>query len=58
MFVRDGSDIYVDTRISFTRAILGGTVEVQTLSGKTQLEVHNAICSFYIIFGILVCILV
>lgn len=46
MFARDGSDIYVDTRISFTQAILGGAVEVQTLSGKTQLKVRRVVYFF------------
>lgn len=43
MFVRDGPDIYVDTRITFTQAILGGKVEVPTLSGKTQLTVRKVV---------------
>ncbi|KAJ3700189.1 hypothetical protein LUZ61_003894 [Rhynchospora tenuis] len=43
VFVRDGSDIYVDARISFTQAILGGTVEVPTLSGKTQLRIPKGV---------------
>ncbi|VVA92846.1 unnamed protein product [Arabis nemorensis] len=38
-FSRDGSDIYVDANISFTQAILGGKVEVPTLSGKIQLDI-------------------
>ena len=46
MFVRDGPDIYVDTRITFTQAILGGKVEVPTLSGKTQLTVRKVVNSF------------
>lgn len=38
VFTRDGADIYVDSNISFTQAILGGTVDVQTLSGKVQVK--------------------
>jgi DnaJ-class molecular chaperone len=57
VFVRDGSDIYVDARISFTQAILGGTVEVQTLSGKAQLKVHNVVLSVLYNVWNLVCIL-
>ncbi|XP_078157310.1 DNAJ heat shock family protein isoform X1 [Carex rostrata] len=43
VFVRDGPDIYVDTRITFTQAILGGKVEVPTLSGKTQLTIPKGV---------------
>ncbi|KAI4337648.1 hypothetical protein L6164_016035 [Bauhinia variegata] len=39
VFVRDGADIYVESNISFTQAILGGKVEVPTLSGKMQLKI-------------------
>ncbi|XP_031736865.1 chaperone protein dnaJ 1, mitochondrial isoform X3 [Cucumis sativus] len=38
VFKRDGVDIYVDSNISFTQAILGGKVEVPTLSGRMQIE--------------------
>ncbi|CAJ1971717.1 unnamed protein product [Sphenostylis stenocarpa] len=38
IFTRDGADIYVESNISFTQAILGGKVEVPTLSGKMQLK--------------------
>ncbi|TXG52716.1 hypothetical protein EZV62_021885 [Acer yangbiense] len=34
VFTRDGADVYVDFNISFTQAILGGKVDVPTLSGK------------------------
>ncbi|KAJ6919802.1 chaperone protein dnaJ 1 [Populus alba x Populus x berolinensis] len=37
VFAREGADVYVDANISFTQAILGGKVEVPTLSGKTQI---------------------
>ncbi|XP_060962764.1 chaperone protein dnaJ 1, mitochondrial isoform X3 [Cannabis sativa] len=39
IFARDGADVYVDSNISFTQAILGGKVEVPTLSGKTQVKI-------------------
>ncbi|XP_022773110.1 chaperone protein dnaJ 1, mitochondrial-like isoform X1 [Durio zibethinus] len=39
VFVRDGADVYVNSNISFTQAILGGTVEVPTLSGKIQVKI-------------------
>ncbi|XP_020963678.1 chaperone protein dnaJ 1, mitochondrial isoform X6 [Arachis ipaensis] len=38
VFARDGADIYVDSNISFTQAILGGKVDVPTLSGKMQVK--------------------
>ncbi|KAL3034485.1 hypothetical protein AAZX31_02G197100 [Glycine max] len=43
IFVRDGADIYVDSNISFTQAILGGKVEVPTLSGKMQLKIPKGV---------------
>eukprot|EP00268_Persea_americana_P042973 TRINITY_DN4306_c0_g1_i1.p2 TRINITY_DN4306_c0_g1~~TRINITY_DN4306_c0_g1_i1.p2 ORF type:complete len:136 (+),score=18.67 TRINITY_DN4306_c0_g1_i1:1173-1580(+) len=39
VFVRDGADIYVDSHMSFTKAMLGGKVDVPTLSGTTQIKV-------------------
>ncbi|OMP01334.1 hypothetical protein COLO4_11969 [Corchorus olitorius] len=39
VFARDGADLYVNTNISFTQAILGGKVEVPTLSGKVQVKI-------------------
>ncbi|AQL01062.1 Chaperone protein dnaJ 1 mitochondrial [Zea mays] len=38
LFTRDGADIHVDKRISFTQAMLGGKVEVPTLNGKTEVK--------------------
>ncbi|KAL6605951.1 hypothetical protein ACP70R_041604 [Stipagrostis hirtigluma subsp. patula] len=38
VFSRDGADIHVEKRISFTQAILGGKVEVPTLNGKTEVK--------------------
>ncbi|KAK4797213.1 hypothetical protein SAY86_029539 [Trapa natans] len=43
IFTRDGPDVYVDSTISFTQAILGGKVEVPTLSGKTQVNIPNGV---------------
>ncbi|KAM5575506.1 hypothetical protein ABKV19_014459 [Rosa sericea] len=40
VFARDGADVYVDSNISFTQAILGGKVEVPTLTGKTEVKVR------------------
>ncbi|OVA15267.1 Heat shock protein DnaJ [Macleaya cordata] len=39
LFQRDGADIYVDANISFAQAILGGKVDVPTLSGKMQVKI-------------------
>ncbi|EOY15360.1 Chaperone protein DNAj, putative isoform 1 [Theobroma cacao] len=39
VFARDGADVYVNSNISFTQAILGGKVEVPTLSGKIQVKI-------------------
>ena len=38
-FERDGDDLYTDIRVKFTMAALGGTVEVDTLTGKAALRV-------------------
>ncbi|KAK3030171.1 LOW QUALITY PROTEIN: hypothetical protein RJ639_039648, partial [Escallonia herrerae] len=43
IFARDGADIYVDSNISFTKAILGGNVEVPTMSGKTQVKIPKGV---------------
>ncbi|CAN1188685.1 Chaperone protein dnaJ 1, mitochondrial [Linum perenne] len=43
IFTRDGADIYVDANISFTQAILGGNIEVPTLSGKTQVQIPRGV---------------
>ncbi|EPS61962.1 hypothetical protein M569_12831, partial [Genlisea aurea] len=39
IFSRQGADIFVDAYISFTQAILGGSIEIPTLSGKSVLRV-------------------
>ncbi|KEH28110.1 putative chaperone DnaJ [Medicago truncatula] len=43
VFSRDGADIYVESNISFTQAILGGKVEVPTLSGKMQVKIPKGV---------------
>ncbi len=39
-FKRDGADIYVDYKIPFTLAILGGDVEVPTLEGDIRIKIR------------------
>ncbi|XP_049385924.1 chaperone protein dnaJ 1, mitochondrial [Solanum stenotomum] len=43
LFAREGADLYVDYHISFTKAILGGKVEVPTLAGKTKIQVPKGV---------------
>uniref|UniRef100_A0A1D1YID0 Chaperone protein dnaJ 1, mitochondrial n=1 Tax=Anthurium amnicola TaxID=1678845 RepID=A0A1D1YID0_9ARAE len=43
IFSRDGADIYVDSNISFTQAILGGNVEVPTLFGKAEVKIPKGV---------------
>ncbi|KAH7567702.1 hypothetical protein JRO89_XS07G0124800 [Xanthoceras sorbifolium] len=43
VFTRDGADVYVDSNISFTQAILGGKVDVPTLSGKVQVNIPKGV---------------
>lgn len=43
IFRRDGVDIYVDYNISLAQAVLGGYVEVPTLSGKTQVKIPKGV---------------
>lgn len=38
-FERDGNDLYSRAKISYTQALLGGTVEVETFDGKHKLEI-------------------
>ncbi len=38
-FKRDGSDLYIESMISFTKASLGGEIEVPTLEGKVKMKV-------------------
>ncbi|XP_019056107.1 PREDICTED: chaperone protein dnaJ GFA2, mitochondrial-like isoform X2 [Nelumbo nucifera] len=40
VFRREGPDIHVDTVISFTQAILGGTIQVPTLTGDVVLKIR------------------
>jgi molecular chaperone DnaJ len=39
IFTRDGNDLYCEVPLSFTRAALGGDIEVPTLEGKVKLKV-------------------
>lgn len=39
-FKRDGADIYVDQKITFTLAILGGETEVPTLDGVLKVKIR------------------
>ncbi|KAM7257280.1 hypothetical protein ACFE04_013021 [Oxalis oulophora] len=43
VFTREGVDVYVNSNISFTEAILGGKVEVPTLSGKVQVKIPKGV---------------
>ncbi len=39
IFVRDGNNLYCEVPLSFTRAALGGDIEVPTLDGKVKLKI-------------------
>ena len=39
VFKRDGDDIFMDKKISFAQAILGGEITVPTLEGKAQITI-------------------
>ncbi len=39
-FKRDGQDIYFEKEINFVTAVLGGTVEVQTIDGSIRLKIR------------------
>ncbi|XP_050281893.1 chaperone protein dnaJ GFA2, mitochondrial-like [Quercus robur] len=41
VFRREGADIHVDAVLSITQAILGGTIQVPTLTGDVILKVHS-----------------
>ncbi|KAL8494776.1 hypothetical protein ACS0TY_025579 [Phlomoides rotata] len=43
IFSREGADLYVNSYISFTQALLGGSIEVPTLSGKMQLRIPKGV---------------
>ncbi|XP_050236689.1 chaperone protein dnaJ 1, mitochondrial-like isoform X2 [Mercurialis annua] len=43
IFSRDGADVYVDANISFTQAILGGKVDVPTLSGMFPVKIPKGV---------------
>jgi len=38
-FVRDGFDVHTEVPISLTQAVLGGTVDVKTLSGEVEMKI-------------------
>jgi DnaJ-class molecular chaperone len=38
-FMRDGIDVHTEAPISLTQAVLGGTVEVRTLSGEVEMKI-------------------
>ncbi|KAL9233690.1 hypothetical protein vseg_008650 [Gypsophila vaccaria] len=40
VFRREGSDIHVDANLSITQAVLGGTIQVPTLTGDVVLKVR------------------
>ncbi|MCV2885124.1 molecular chaperone DnaJ [Aestuariibacter sp. AA17] len=39
IFVRDGNNLYCEVPLSFTKAALGGEIEVPTLDGKVKLKI-------------------
>lgn len=43
IFHREGADVYVDSHISFTQAIVGGKVDVPTLSGNMQVKIPKGV---------------
>ncbi|KAH9626497.1 hypothetical protein KSS87_020199 [Heliosperma pusillum] len=43
IFSRSGADVLVDANISLTQAMLGGKVEVPTLSGKISLDIPKGV---------------
>ena len=38
-FVRDGNDIHTEEHISFPQAVLGSTIEIDTLDGRKKIAV-------------------
>lgn len=39
-FKREGADVFVNHKVSFTQAILGGETEVKTLEGKLKIKIR------------------
>lgn len=39
MFIRNGNDLLIDVRVSFTLAALGGEIKVPTLDGEAKLKI-------------------
>ena len=48
-FKRDGYDIFVDEKISFSTAALGGEIKVKTLTGELKLKVRPGTLSHSLI---------
>jgi molecular chaperone DnaJ len=42
-FVRDGLDVYIEVPIFFTKAILGGKINVPTLRGETEINIPPSV---------------
>ena len=45
LFIREDSDIFIDSWIDYPMAVFGGTIEVPTLSGKVKLKIPAGIKS-------------
>ena len=45
VFQREGDDLHCEVPISFTKAALGGSIEVPTLAGKAEVELPEGIQS-------------
>lgn len=45
VFRREGQDLYTEKNLSYPTAVLGGTVEVETLDGKVTLKVRKGTVS-------------
>ncbi|KAG5541823.1 hypothetical protein RHGRI_021608 [Rhododendron griersonianum] len=43
IFARDGADVYVESNITFTQAIMGGKVVVPALSGKVEVKIPKGV---------------
>ncbi len=42
-FIRDGDNIYIEVPIFFTQAVLGGTIEIPTLSSKKEIKIPTGV---------------
>ncbi|MEK6932659.1 MAG: molecular chaperone DnaJ [Nanoarchaeota archaeon] len=45
IFKREGDDLYLEKEISFTQAVLGDKIEIQTLDGKEDLDIPQGTLS-------------